>query len=516
MPCTILVVDDEPPIRKGVIAIINKEIPSPTIIAEASNGLEGYTLYQSLKPDLIISDIVMPKLTGLELLQRIREEDKETPVILISGYDEFSYAKQAIALHVTNYILKPISRTELVTSIASVIQEKRLASPAATVDIDALRSEAQTLFLQHLLSGNIETMEEVEDTMANLWLDVRPSSFTVLTVATRSGQEGQALANAVKALPSAQVLGSVSYQNSQVVVVNGRQAEARAVAAMVLRSDSLEPASILVGIGTTVDHLRAISSSFQQSGAALSYFPYYPDRSIFDQRDIDALPVTISTAQIDTAALKDVLLIEGDEQLKQWVADFFDLIMDRRKPPLSYIKGMCIFLLSDIQKQLVSGHHIKEIHFKDTQTLLKGHALTVEEMRWRVTETLLEIKHTVIPRSWVENDRTIHMAKRHVQQHIGSIVSAVDIAERLGMSATYFSTYFRTKTGETFSNYVNSKKNEYAKELLADFELSIEEVSQALGYTDYRSFHRVFKKMNAMTPSDYRRRIREQCSITTE
>jgi two-component system response regulator YesN len=75
------------------------------------------------------------------------------------------------------------------------------------------------------------------------------------------------------------------------------------------------------------------------------------------------------------------------------------------------------------------------------------------------------------------------------------------------MSPTYFSTYFKTKTGQTFRSYVNSRRNEYAKSLLANITMSIEEISEQLGYTDYRSFHRIFKRMNSITPSEYRKRI---------
>lgn len=516
MPCSILVIDDEPPIRKGVAAIIKKEISSQAIIAEASNGVEGYELYVRLKPDLIISDIVMPQLTGLELLDRIRQQDKKTPIILISGYDEFSFAQQAIARQVSNYILKPISQPELVASITTALKDKSPPSPHPSIDIDALRSEAQMLFMQHLLTGNIKTAREVKNTLANLSLELPDTPFTILCLAWRSAGKEDRLQCLVDGFFSHRIFAVATYQHHHVIVVKGTEEQAHAVATSLLASARQENEQLLVGIGPSVGELIDISSSFQHSLAALSYFPYHPERNIFDQKDVDTKTPSITTDQIDTASLKDLLLLGSDDEVEQWVDDFFTLIRDNRTPPLSYIKGMSVFLLSDTQKQLASGHHIDTAQFDDLRQRLQGHGLTVEAIQGRVSEALLWIKHEVIPRSWVENDVMIHQAKRHVEQHIGSIVSAVEIAERLGMSASYFSTYFRTKTGETFSNYLNHKKNEYAKDLLSDFELTIEEVSQALGYTDYRSFHRVFKKMNAMTPSDYRKRVKQQCSPRTE
>lgn len=516
MPFTILVIDDEPPIRQGIAAIIKKEIPSATVLAEASNGKEGYELYLRVKPDLIISDIVMPVATGLELLQKIRTLDNDTPVILVSGYDEFSFAKEAIALQVTNYILKPISRTELVSSIASVMRRKHQSATISMPDIEALRSGAQTLFIQHLLTGQIETKTEVESTIQTLGLEIPTTTITVITLAWRSVDGDRPLQELAATLTGKPVLAVVPYQSYQVALVQGDERQAHRLAASLFAKSQEQVDQLLVGIGRQADGLLLAGTSFQQSLEALSYFPYHPDRAIFDYHDIDETPPSITTADIDLASLKELLFRGDDGEVERWVDHFFALLTNGKKPPLRYIKGMCIFLLSDIQKHLVQSHHVNSDHLTDAQHVMNGQHLTIETMRQRVLEMLMEIKHEAIPRSWVDNDTIIHQAKRHVELHIGSIISAVEISERLGLSASYFSTYFRTKTGETFTNYLNQKKDEYAKYLLSDFELTIEEVSQALGYTDYRSFHRIFKKKNDMTPSDYRKLVKRQCGKPTE
>ena len=87
-------------------------------------------------------------------------------------------------------------------------------------------------------------------------------------------------------------------------------------------------------------------------------------------------------------------------------------------------------------------------------------------------------------------------------------ISAQEIASKLGLSDTYFSTYFKSKTGDTFRSYVLKKKDEYAKALLHNFQLTLDDIACNLGYTDYRSFHRIFKQLNNISPTEYRKQIK--------
>ena len=121
---------------------------------------------------------------------------------------------------------------------------------------------------------------------------------------------------------------------------------------------------------------------------------------------------------------------------------------------------------------------------------------------------LLHIRHEVIPHSLISNDTVIYKAKKYIDDHIRDNINLNDIAEYLNMNPTYFSSYFKLKTGENFRTYLAGKKNSYAKSLLSDPELTIDEIAQKLGYADYRSFHRIFKNLNGMTPTEFRKHMK--------
>ncbi len=511
MAFTILVIDDEPPIRAGISAIIKKEIPGVTVLDEASNGEEGFALYTAHDPDLIISDIVMPKLDGLELLTKIRATGSRTPMILVSGYDEFAYARKAIELGATNYLLKPVNRSELIASIMTTIERHSATTqPFFVADIKALQESAQTLFLQRLISGQLETAEEVATMQRSIGITIEESDLTVMSFASRALESQQELQQLLSTLSSQHIIATVPYQHHQVLLIRGNEQQAERIAQSFLQdADGPVAEQLIVGIGTHVTSLLNAAHSFQQALAALSYYPYYQQsKQIFTQEVIDDTAPSIHTGDIDTAALKALLLMGTDQEVETWVGEFFSLLLYIKTPPLSFIKGMCIFVLSDIQKQLSEVHHVAPKHFGSTQSIFSDHINTVQSMQQQLLENLLQVKNEVIPQSQLENDAIIHFAKTHVQQNLHTIVSAEEIAERMDVTASYFSTYFRTHTGETFRSYVNRTKDTYAKQLLANFDLSIEEIALALGYTDYRSFHRVFKKANDLTPSSYRKKLR--------
>lgn len=516
-PFSILIIDDEPPIRGGITNIIEMKLPTAKIISQACNGLEGFDLYKKYKPDLIISDIVMPKCSGLDLLKMIREHDATTAVILISGYDEFSYAKEAIRFGVSNYILKPISQSELITSILEIMQKQSNISSLNLQDIESLKTSAKTLFFQRLVNGEISTVEEISRTLANLDLSIKNTQLTLLTIASRSSKNEEYISECVRAYATEKNLDALIQAKHAILFLNmDSQQAAHHAQLLANKLNSACKQESIMGIGKTVEGLHQASSSFQSSLLAMSYHVYYEDRIVFDQSVITNEVPKISISDIRTEKLRETLLLGTDQEIELWIDAFFSLVFSVKTPPLSYVKGMCIFVISDIQKQIIETCNVDKAILKDADPIIFNQLNTLKELRERIEKYLLFIKHEVIPQAILDNDSIIYQTKKYVENHIGDIVSSSDIANRIGMNPTYFSTYFKSKTGENFRTYLNRTKDEYAKQLLSDLGLSIEEVSLRLGYTDYRSFHRIFKNINHITPNDYRKQMRESCFVITK
>lgn len=167
---------------------------------------------------------------------------------------------------------------------------------------------------------------------------------------------------------------------------------------------------------------------------------------------------------------------------------------------------MCIFLLSDITKTIARRAHIGDEKTENYDFSILHQLKSVREIKNRMKMILYDLVDTVIPESRIDNDPIIHQAKKYINDYIGVNITAQEIANRLHMNFSYFSSYFKEKTGMNFRTYLSDTRNAYAKSLLEDPQFSIDDVSQALGYTDYRSFCRNFKKCNGITPSSFKRR----------
>ena len=493
----ILVLDDEPPIRKGICTLITHKLPSVHIVGQGSNGLEGLELYRSTQPNLIITDIVMPEMTGLEFLREVRKADLHTPCIVISGYDEFSYAREAIRLGATDYLLKPISSTEL---IRAIIKATDSAHEAKHTDYEELRSSASTLFLHRLLNGELVEIEKVLQACKTLEISLQEGAVTVITLASPNAEE------ITRALQWAQTRAVTVTQRGPhgVLFIQGSATRADHLAADIL---SLNLPALRVGIGQPVTTLSSVHISFESALQALTYQAYYPHERLFTQEMIDRSTPYLDSTDIDTLRLKEILLLGDEDELVTWFNTFFSSLFYIKTPPLSYLKGMCIYLLTTVHKHLGEDLGITKSYFDRVAPFNASTVVSIDDLYNEVLNHLVVLNNKVIVQAIADSDIVIHQAKQYVENHLTEIISSTEIAEILKMSPTYFSTYFKTKTGQTFRSYVNSRRNEYAKSLLANITMSIEEISEQLGYTDYRSFHRIFKRMNSITPSEYRKRI---------
>lgn len=161
----IVIADDEPKIRQGLRELVESfELPLK-VCGEAKNGLEALRVTQEERPDMALVDICMPKLNGLQLLERIREVHPECRTIIVSGYNEFTYAKEALTLGVRSYILKPVGEEELYEAIRSLIEElsreraKQRFIDLANYQLEQHREYLQGVFFNDWIEGRLSDSE---------------------------------------------------------------------------------------------------------------------------------------------------------------------------------------------------------------------------------------------------------------------------------------------------------------------------------------------------------------------
>lgn len=334
---SIIIIDDEPSIRNGIKNIIEKELEGVFIPALAKNAAEGFELIKQYNPDLIISDIVMPGLTGLELLKNLREEGYDTPVILISGYDEFAYAQQAIKLSVSAYILKPISKNELLATILKEMNNK-VENNKYRYDDEAIKA-ASNMFLERLIRGEVKSEEEASKGIKAFIPNMKEGDKTVCIIVAKS--------KAVD-LSAIDYLASFPYLGYTIVILPGKEQYAIHSMRILLEYDN----TLQISVGCSVNQFYLLTKSYNSALLSLSYSFYKNGNKLFTQSDISTIRPNMTTSDIDSESVKSILLTRNEEEIEKWIDKFINSLLDGGTPPPNYIKGMCIFLLNDVTKRL--------------------------------------------------------------------------------------------------------------------------------------------------------------------
>ncbi|MDC7287659.1 response regulator [Blautia schinkii] len=191
----VLIADDEPKIRKGLRCTLETFGLPLVVCAEAKNGLEALEKTREFKPDILMVDICMPKLSGIKFLEEIKKLGFDGKMIIISGFNEFSYAKQAISLGVSNYLLKPIAEEELYTVVSDIIEELRETQKSRKF-VELMRQQIRQnelylrdVFFNDWLDGNLSPTEWQEQ-MEILGMEI-PNTVTVILVSVQADYAGR-------------------------------------------------------------------------------------------------------------------------------------------------------------------------------------------------------------------------------------------------------------------------------------------------------------------------------------
>lgn len=471
---TILIVDDEKNIRAGIHKILSDSIPNNIQYLEAKNGVEALEIVESSKPDLMITDIRMPKMDGLELMNHVATLQPAPAIIVLSGYDEFAYAKEAIRHGVVSYILKPIDRNELIKVVVSTITEieKRKKSEIEKV-IQQVVSEGR-LFKSNL-PGNFSLSEPfyfafvsgpvsvgglagVTDRFTCYMLEVRSDSICFLV----SESEKAALKDSLAAANVFVGFSSLCHNLSNLRMA-WRQAE-----------------------------IAALTRFFDQSARVFEYVePATPaDRTSFDQ-------------QVQKIAM---LLGTGDSNgLTSCVKDFFTQAQDVAE------RARLLYMFHEF---MITGVIRKYWELTDSDMYLNLKSIMIENIHQ--FESFEDYQRTVLDfliylDSRFKRERTeypfITEALDYIQAHFRENLNMAMVANYVSVNYTYFSEKFKEHTGVNFNDYLKDLRINEAKLLLEKGCYKVYEVAANSGFGDAKYFMKTFKEITGLSPGEYRKKF---------
>ncbi len=531
MAYTILLVDDESAVREGIRSRTPWEEYNFRVVGEAGNGIEALELVEELNPDVVLTDIRMPYLDGMELIKQIRVSHPATTLVILSGYDEFTYAQQAMHYDVIEYVLKPVSVDDLCRLLKRL--GKRLDEEIQrTQDQNRLRKNYQLalpLIREKFLVSLLTTAHPGSDASmiakANEYgFNLEKDEFMVALFETDHDHDDPL--NALAMFEVAQEVFKKEEETlvfqfeNQVVLIFSAQSHQASHYDSVFRKQTYRKAeqlqaylqkfnfSVVLGMGNLVHSPSTITHSYHQALKALNYSSCYPDQKLLFISDLEQLPQEEHSTGV-SESISDVILsvkIGSEDRVKEALDHLFGEQLASLS--LNQMQTMILRLSSSLQELAHAyGKTIFPLEEEEGRNLFAEFAslTTLGKTRRYFLRLCLQLRETIAGQRETSHIQFIRQAKNLIAKHFTEPGFGLEqICEMIGVSPSYFSSTFKKEVGVSFVQYLTTLRMDRAKELLAKTEGKTYEIAQAVGFSEPNYFSFCFKRHVGSSPSQYR------------
>ncbi|SFE27342.1 two-component system, response regulator YesN [Paenibacillus algorifonticola] len=527
----ILLVDDEPGHLAGLSKMLQKLRPQYAI-STARNGKEALSKCREQPFQLIISDIQMPLMNGLDFLEQLPPSNQPQKFIYLSGYDYFDYAQKAIGLGTFDYLLKPVDQEKfalvlekaersLKTEQEAQLENSRLAVKLNTIaPLYRSRVMKEWLHNQALSKAESKELEELLGfggpgilLLTEIRLNSRATSQPEERLLPRIQQELEAcLAPSGGAISSIPLHEAEGGRTGRLITVTNASISAQQLQAIQQKIQQAVPSFYQITIGVSrqeEDVLASASQMYVEAGLALSESFYDEVQTVFHawQTKVSA-ELTIKPDARHEAMLHEAV-VHGQEQgqLRLTAGELLHKLLGEAGSGLPRPERLTLSvqkLLARLSESLTMPEHqtVEEWGLRMERAL--GEADSLGALQTVIAEQLglLASAHAEAKRE--HKEQLIYKCIAYIDEHYMDDLSLESVAAVFHFNASYFSQYFKSKLNINFSQYVTQVRLTKARQLLESSNDKIYQVAGSLGYHDVKYFNRVFKKEFGLTPEEYR------------
>lgn len=519
----IVIAEDEEDVRTRLAKYLDSSNKGYVVVGQAEDGEQALSMVQQLHPDLLMTDICMPQLSGLEMIRAVRQTDQELPIIIVSGYDEFSYAKEAISLGVREYLLKPFLPNELFAVLdktrALLEQRAKAAAQWQAVNEELQKNMRYTRqrFFHSLLRGRLSEQEK-EATAEAIGFDLRADWFCAGMLDCEAINPPE-LEQLWQQLPDVPPMYAIPGEQTHITVFfhgpgkDPTKIQARLAAALeplCLDLQNRSGAPVRCTLGRPCQDCDDLARSYKEAvdtwrvnfaqGELVQLYPLDPGGVLRPKERIAALSGKLL---LDVQMGDKAGAMAGLEELMQLYADCSPVLAGQISVGLLKLVMQIAELMRDageqelawIEQNLIGylRQHFSTVSLREAHTMLRGYLDRCCDYFAR--------------RNAADSDKLIYRARIVIEENLGNEDFDLEIlAQNLFFSPTYVRQLFKTKMGENFSDYLFRRRMETAGQLMGNQSLKVQDIAERTGYKDPRYFARCFKKFYHCTPTEYRAR----------
>ncbi len=520
----VLLVEDEISIREGIRDIIPWASLGYRFAAEAKNGVEALELFDSLAPDLVITDLRMPKMDGLSLISSIRERTEETKIIILTGFDDFGYVRKALQANVRDYLLKPVAPNELIELLRNVKKEldKLSAYKDSTTGLLPGNMDSRGLFRRMVMLKLISGIKDPGAINAYLVADpeIRGSAWFQAILydydASDRSISPDGFRAAFREMNHSGVMSELIPDHSGKLIeiaFSGFSAEVDTIPADSIRAKrdwiSRETAaSISTGSGSPVSAFEDIRKSYESAINSLSRRYVRGGSDDYDITHDPPQAVPKAGTEPILRFLKSVETGSYDE----WESRLSDIIAELKEADSSEEHSLELMTLSisammNAQRRHNIPYDLGDV--KDSSVIKKARSYkTIDSLYLWLSALIKEITDELSEKRHDSSFIVAENARLYIEEnYMKSSLALEDVCSYLGVSASTFSRVFKTYLDTTFSTYLTEVRIRNAKKLICRTDLRNKEIAFQIGFSSPHYFSHVFTKFVGYSPSAFRKNL---------
>lgn len=495
-----MVVEDEEKILNNICMRIESLDDAFEIVAKAGNGQEAIDRIEQFRPQVVFTDISMPVMGGMELIRRIRQVNPSTVIVIISGYSDFTYAREAIKYSVFNYLLKPLEDEALAETLFDIRQRLSYLGPgrkrqiAYSDNYQLISDVEEEYYVSIVCLGNV--IYDTTDEAVNNFYACRMKNIhwnEIMAEICPDDEEWMIIDE-----------NAVNQKIIEIKAGDSREFDPDKMSKLLLESVARQtelPVNVCIGQRAVIrnelqDYVKRLRNVIRQKLVIGEQRIFYLEKEEKSRNDMIEI-VKLKLNQY----IKNYYINSDLDSFLNEVETIFKYMKNNHAPQAT-VEKICIYVLRLLE--FSKKGHEKDLLDDMGQQMIERICVSVSEKE--LFENLMQELRSL---NECQDDRNEEDDEKNLLEYVDerylTIESLEEVAEHFGYNYTYLSRIFKKKVGESMSRYITRKKIELAKEMIETKpEMRLSEISDLCGYNDSRYFSRVFKSETGLSPSEYK------------